>query len=133
LGAARVQPASQRHFAAGHSVTALYAVVLNRGAEGEMATLQFRWEDPETGEVQEIARRIRTGDLYRSFSSADPHFQLTTLMGRWGEILNESPHVTNTSLSDFSEYVWGLSRIFGDDVDVKEFLELVETSVSMKR
>ncbi len=118
---------------AGHSVTALYAVVLNHGAEGEIATLQFRWEDPETGQIQEIARRISTGDLYRTFSSADPHFQLTTLVGRWGEILNESPYVTNTSLSDFSEYVWSLSRIFGDDVDVKEFLDLVEISARLKR
>ncbi len=118
---------------AGHSVTALYAVVLNRGAEGEIATLQFRWEDPETGQVQEIARRISTRDLYRSFSSADPYFQLTTLVGRWGEILNESPYVINTSLYEFSEYAWGLSRIFGDDTDVNEFLDLVETSARLKR
>jgi Ca-activated chloride channel family protein len=118
---------------AGHSVTALYAVVLNRGANGEIATLQFRWEDPETGGVFEIAQRITTGDLYRNFNSADPYFQLTTLVGRWGEILNESPYVTNTSLYEFSEYAWGLSRIFGDDADVNEFLDLVETSARMKR
>jgi Ca-activated chloride channel family protein len=118
---------------AGHSVTALYAVVLNRGANGEIATLQFRWEDPETGRVFEIAQRITTSDLYRNFSSADPHFQLTTLVGRWGEILNESPYATNTSLYEFTEYVWGLSRIFGEDADVNEFLDLVETSARLKR
>jgi Ca-activated chloride channel family protein len=31
---------------AGHSVTALYAVQLKPGAEGRIATIQLRWEDP---------------------------------------------------------------------------------------
>jgi hypothetical protein len=33
---------------AGHSVTALYVVSLNRGAEGEIGTLYLTWKDPQT-------------------------------------------------------------------------------------
>ncbi len=118
---------------AGHSVTALYAVILNPEAKGEIATLQFRWEDPETGDVEEISETVSTRNLSESFEKADSHFQLTVLVARWGEILNESPYVTNTTLYDLEEYVWSLSRMLGDDPDVIEFLDLVEMSGRLRR
>ncbi len=33
---------------AGHHVTALYAVILNPGAQGRLATVQLRWQDPQS-------------------------------------------------------------------------------------
>ena len=39
---------------AGHTATAFYSVQLKPGAEGRIATVQLRWQDPESGEVHEI-------------------------------------------------------------------------------
>ena len=40
---------------AGHSATALYAVMFRPNTEGRIATVQLRWEDPDTHQVTEIA------------------------------------------------------------------------------
>jgi Ca-activated chloride channel family protein len=44
---------------AGHSATALYAVTLRPNADGRIATVQLRWEDPDMHQVTEIARDRR--------------------------------------------------------------------------
>ncbi len=36
---------------AGHSATALYAVTFRPNADGRIATVQLRWEDPDTHQV----------------------------------------------------------------------------------
>ena len=48
---------------AGHTATALYAVQFNPGAQGRIATVQLRWEDPDTNEVKEINGNFNTWDL----------------------------------------------------------------------
>jgi len=40
---------------AGHSATALYAVMFRPNTKGRIATVQLRWEDPDTHKVTEIA------------------------------------------------------------------------------
>jgi Ca-activated chloride channel family protein len=40
---------------AGHSATALYAVMFRPNTEGRIATVQLRWENPDTHQVTEIA------------------------------------------------------------------------------
>jgi len=40
---------------AGHSATALYAVTFRPNADGRIATVQLRWEDPDTHRVTEFA------------------------------------------------------------------------------
>ena len=43
---------------AGHSVTALYEIKLHDGAEGEVATVYLRYEDPDSGKVTELLREF---------------------------------------------------------------------------
>ena len=38
-----------------HSATALYAVTFRPNADGRIATVQLRWEDPDNHKVTEIA------------------------------------------------------------------------------
>ena len=40
---------------AGHSATALYAVMFRPNTDSRIATIQLRWEDPGTHQVTEIA------------------------------------------------------------------------------
>ena len=48
---------------AGHSATAIYAVMLQPASQGRIATVQLRWQDPETYEVKEINGNFNTWDL----------------------------------------------------------------------
>ena len=52
---------------AGHAVTALYEVKLHQGAEGHLATVHLRYEDPDSGDVTEISREFHTGELGTAF------------------------------------------------------------------
>ena len=44
---------------AGHSVTALYELKLRDDADGALATVMLRYEDPDTGEVSELSREFQ--------------------------------------------------------------------------
>ena len=56
---------------AGHCATALYAVTFRPNADGRIATVQLRWEDPDTHKVTEINGNFNTWDLAQSFKQAD--------------------------------------------------------------
>ena len=76
---------------AGHSVTALYEVKLHPSAEGRIATVYLRWEDPDSREVIEIQRGPWTSaDLAESFPAADPYFQLAVVVAEYAEVLRDS-------------------------------------------
>ena len=65
------------------SATALYAVELVPGAEGRIATVQLRWQDPDTREVREINGNFNTWDLAASFEDTDPHYRLAVVVGAY--------------------------------------------------
>jgi len=111
---------------AGHSVTALYEVVLVGEEEGRIATIQFRWEDPDSGEVIEINGNFNTWDLKQEFSEADSHFQVAALAAYFAEILKESPSSYDIFLTDLLDYAMDLPRSVRNDADVKELLWLIE-------
>ncbi len=112
---------------AGHSVTAVYAVTLNPRAEGWLAALQLRWEDPESHRVFETSETMRTCDVARSFYDAGDYYQLAILVARWAEILDENPY-TRTTLRELDSLVQELPRGLFEDDDVEEFVQLVELS-----
>jgi Ca-activated chloride channel family protein len=116
---------------AGHSVTALYAVQLKPGAEGRIATIQLRWEDPQTGEVKEINGNFNTFDLSGSFEEASPRYQLDVVVVQWAEVLRQSPYAYNVSLGELSRYANQLARQMPQDADVGEFAGLVAISAQM--
>lgn len=55
---------------AGHSMTALYEVKLHEDAEGQVARVYIRYEDPNTGDVREINREIYRRGLSASKGQA---------------------------------------------------------------
>ncbi len=75
---------------AGHSVTALYEIKLHEGAEGDVATVYLRYEDPDDGEVREISRPFARSELAAGFEDASPGFQLSAVVAEYAEILRES-------------------------------------------
>ncbi len=110
---------------AGHHVTALYAVILNPGAQGRLATVQLRWQDPQNLAVREINGNFNTWDLASTFENASPRYQLAVVVGQYAELLRLSPWATGCSVGQILQHAVRLSGLFPGDPDVSEFAALV--------
>jgi Ca-activated chloride channel family protein len=117
---------------AGHSATALYAVTFRPNADGRIATVQLRWEDPDTHQVTEINGNFNTWDLAQSFESADPRYQLAVVVAQYAELLRHSPWAAGTSASQLVEQAYRLSSILWDDPEVVEFASLVSRASQIR-
>ena len=110
---------------AGHTVTALYEVKFHEGAEGQLATVNIRYEDPETGDVREISREIRRSELSGALEEASPRFQLNAVVAEYAEILRESYWAQDSSLTEVRVLAERVSALLPEDPDVAEFVRLV--------
>jgi Ca-activated chloride channel family protein len=109
---------------AGHSAVALYALILNPGAEGRIATVQLRWQDPDTFQVTEINGNFNTWDLEKNFEQADPRYQLAVVVAQYAELLRNSPWAEGSSLGQLAPFAARLVSLLPADPDVQEFAEL---------
>ncbi|MEU3886150.1 von Willebrand factor type A domain-containing protein [Streptomyces sp. NPDC029041] len=71
----------------GHTVTALYAVRTEPGAEGHLATATVRWLDPQTRAPHEETGALETGTLHGSLRSAPSRFQVTAVAAWFADAL----------------------------------------------
>jgi Ca-activated chloride channel family protein len=110
---------------AGHSVTALYAVQLWPGAQGRIATVQLRWEDPGNGEVREINGNFNTWDLSASFEEAAPRYHLAVIAAQYAELLRRSPWARDTHPYDLQDHANRLYHELPEDPEAKELVELI--------
>jgi Ca-activated chloride channel family protein len=110
---------------AGHSVTALYAVIFNPGAQGRIATVQLRWQDPESLAVHEINGNYNTWDLSPTFESAAPRYQLVVVVTQYAELLRLSPWAAGSSIGQVLQHAVRVSGLIPNDQDVAELASLV--------
>jgi Ca-activated chloride channel homolog len=113
---------------AGHSATAVYAIRLNSHAQGRLATVQLRWQDPDTADVLEINGNINSWDLANRFEDASPRFQLSVLAAEFAELLRQSPYREANSYSSLSHRMDSLMESLGEDQDVQEFDNLISAA-----
>jgi Ca-activated chloride channel family protein len=110
---------------AGHSVTVLYAVQLKPGMEGRIATVQLRWEDVDTHQVQEINGNFNTWQLSPNFESASLRFQLSVVVAYYALILRQSPWASGLSIYTIRDQAVRLMGLLPEDSEVAEFAALV--------
>ncbi|MCY4403157.1 MAG: von Willebrand factor type A domain-containing protein [Candidatus Poribacteria bacterium] len=91
----------------GHSVTALYEIKLHENAEGKLATVFLRHEDPDTQKVTEVNETISTDELKSTFVEASPEFQLVASVAELAEILRESYWAKQGSLAAVQQTIEG--------------------------
>ncbi len=115
---------------AGHSAVAMYAVNFTPGAEGRIATMQLRWQDPDTYEVVEINGDLNTWDMVSQYRKASPYYRLAVVVTQFAEVLRESPWGQETGLDVVSEYASDLRYELHDE-DVTEFADLVWRAARM--
>ena len=111
---------------AGHTVTALYEIKFHEGAQGRIATVSLRYQDPDTGEVQEISREFDRSELTTVFEQASPRFQLNAAVAEYAEILRESYWAQDSGLEQVKVLAQRVKGLLAGDPDVAEFAGLVD-------
>ncbi len=116
---------------AGHTATALYAVQLRPGGQGRLATVQLRWQDPQTGQVLEINGNFNTWDLAHAFADAAPRYQLAVTVAQYAEVLRASPWARETSYRQVLGEAARIAELLPEDGEVQEFAHLVSRASQM--
>lgn len=116
---------------AGHSVTALYEIKLQEQAEGTLATVYLRYEDPDTGTVHEVNETFDGSDLKGNFQGASARFQLDAVVAEYAEILRESFWAQEGSLMVVSNEARRVLQLLPQDTDVVEFASLASTAAEI--
>ncbi len=119
---------------AGHAVTALYALRLREGVDGQdrLATIRLRWTDPDRGGTDELARDIRTSDLARSFAASDPYFRFDALVAASAEILRASPWTGRLTIASVATVADQESQRLPASDEVHGFLDLLAELARME-
>jgi Ca-activated chloride channel family protein len=118
---------------AGHSATAVYAVLFRPEATGRIATIQLRWEDPESRGVQEINGNFNTWDLAPSYDAAAARYRLTVVAAQFAEILRGSPWAQPGQLWALSQQAYQLTESLPGDPDVIELAQLIDRAERLMR
>jgi Ca-activated chloride channel family protein len=109
---------------AGHSVTALYELKLRDDADGALATVMLRYEDPDTGEVSELSREFQRSELAAGFEEASPRFQMAAVVAEYAELLRGSYWAQDGSLSAVVPEAMRVRDLLAEDISVAEFADL---------
>lgn len=111
---------------AGHSATALYALRLQPGMSGRIATVQLRWQDPDSGQVREINGNFNTWDIATGFEQTSPRYQLAVTAAQFAEVLRRSPYVDGWTTRLVNGQAARLAQLLPNDPDVYEFSLLTQ-------
>ena len=113
----------------GQSATALYELELLPAADADgprdIGTVFVRYENPETGKVEEIASRLPVEPSALTVSSA-PRFYLAASAVQFAELLRGSEHARHGNLAEVSGVLQGVTAALPLDGQARELLELVE-------
>ena len=116
---------------AGHTVTALYEVKLNRAAKGKLATVRIRAKKPDGYTAAEQAFHFRDADVRKRISDASRDFQFASAVAMFAEVLRQSPYAKGIGLDLIEEVAQGASK--RSEKDRREFLQLVRHARRLKR
>jgi Ca-activated chloride channel family protein len=95
----------------GHSVTALYEVVLTDEREEELATVRVRWEKPGAdGKATERDFVFAANKLRDDVDEASRSLRLAYGAATLAEVLRQSPHASEVELSVLRELIDDASR-----------------------
>ncbi|WP_433081823.1 YfbK domain-containing protein [Dactylosporangium sp. CA-052675] len=84
----------------GHAVTALYALHLRPGAEGHLADVRVRWQDPASHQPSELARPVKVTDLNADFAESPRPLRVDYAAAYLAEVLRASRYAEEVRLAD---------------------------------
>ncbi|MPZ53139.1 MAG: DUF3520 domain-containing protein [Acidimicrobiia bacterium] len=105
----------------GHTVTALYEVEIRDDAVGKLGEVQFRWADPDSGEVTEVNEPIYSDAVSAEWDDASPHLRLAATVGAFAEWIGDREAAEDIDYDDIDDNI--------DDLET----ELESSDVSVQR
>jgi Ca-activated chloride channel family protein len=117
---------------AGHSVTALYEIRMNPEAQGKIATVHLRWQNPDSLKSIEKDQSFSTDQLATSFNRTDPHFQWSVVVAEYAEVLRNSYWARNISLDSIRAEAEQAGTRLSEDESVAEFVNLVRQAAQYR-
>ena len=122
---------------AGHSVTALFEVSFREGfpegAQGRIATVHTKYQDPATNAEREIMRGFNSSDLGLTFEQTTPYFQRDAAVAEYAEVLRESHWAQESGLEHVQALAQRVSASLPNDPAVTEFADLVARAEQVAR
>ena len=120
----------------GHSVTALYELVLSNGCpsraqsrgRGRLATVRVRYRDARCDNTREVSRTLAASDATGSFASAPASLQLAACAAEFAETLRGSRYARHGNLDDVLDVARRCREQYGNQSDVGELVRLMETA-----
>ena len=101
------------------------------GVQGRIATVQLRWEDPQSHQVTEINGNFNTWSLSKSCDDSDPRFQLTVTVAEFAEVLRESPYV-QVSLNELARRAERIAWQLPEDEQAAELANLIRQAAGLR-
>lgn len=110
---------------AGHAVTALYEVKLKKSMGDNLAVVNLRYKNPQTDEVEEISKTIKSSDVKEDFYKATPRFRFINMVAQFAEVLRNSEHA-DTGISQIYSLLDKDKKNLVASKEDGEFIELVK-------
>ena len=113
---------------AGHQVTAIYEIELERGVDiddrDEIGEVRLRWEEPGTGDITEIEEDIDLDVIEPNWTRTSDSFQLAVVVATFAEVMRDSPFADDIDLDDLEDEAENIADRL-DVREVEEFADLV--------
>jgi Ca-activated chloride channel family protein len=93
--------------------------------------VRIRYQDPESGEVIEVAQKLLSADVRPTFDAASPEFHLAAAVAEYTEILRKSYWAKDSKMSDVLTLMRRVQEEMPDDAQVIEFTGLVERAAQL--
>jgi Ca-activated chloride channel family protein len=122
----------------GQAATALYELELLPLAEvatlpADMGTVYVRYENVDTGRVEEISTRLSDVLLRERSPERDPRFLLAACAAEFAEVLRESEHARDGSLETLESLATRVANALPLDQRSQELLTLVRRAQGLPR
>ncbi|MEU8357296.1 von Willebrand factor type A domain-containing protein [Nonomuraea sp. NPDC048882] len=115
----------------GHSVTALYALKLKPGADGQLAQATVRWQDPDTRAASETSESLRSGDLAASvWDKAPVRLQVDVVVAAFAGYMRDK-EAFGMDLGSLGEHATRLAAT-SEDPMVSELATLIDRAKSIR-
>ncbi|GAA3449280.1 vWA domain-containing protein [Dactylosporangium matsuzakiense] len=111
----------------GHAVTALYALHLRPGAEGHLADVRVRWQDPKTREPSELSEPLTVTTLDRDFTEAAGPLRVSYAAAYLAEVLRASQYAEEVRLTDLLK----IAQSAGDSAQVHGLATMISDAASL--
>jgi Ca-activated chloride channel family protein len=111
----------------GHAVTALYALHLRPGAQGHLADVRVRWQDPKTREASELTQPVTVSAVDHTFDEAPGPLRICYAAAFLAEVLRASQYARDVRLADLRT----IAQNAGEGPQVRELAEMISAADSL--